>query len=129
MSTPREQALIAILDDEPSVRRGLERLVRAGGYPAAAYSSGDDLLRSLEDGDDPACIVLDLHMPGLSGFDILEALAQRGDRVPVIAITADSRTSTAARAIKLGARACLNKPVEGSVLLEAIRIALDSGQI
>jgi FixJ family two-component response regulator len=125
MSRTRKQALIAVVDDESAVRRGFDRLLRADGYEPACFASGDELLASLNGSDGPACILLDLHMPGLSGFDVLDALARNRKRIPVIVITADCDPAVSARVMQLGAAHCLNKPVDESVLLETIRTVLD----
>jgi FixJ family two-component response regulator len=120
-----EHTLIAIVDDDASVRRALARLVRAGGYAAACFASGDEFLLSMNGSDAPACMLLDVHMPGSSGFDVLDALAKMKAQTAVIVITASQEPDTTARAIGLGAVECLVKPVDGPVLLEAIRVALE----
>jgi FixJ family two-component response regulator len=125
MSRTREQTRISIVDDEFVVRRAFDRLLRAGGYEPTCFASGDELLASLNGSDGSACILLDLHMPGLSGFDVLEALARNRKRIPVIVITADCDPAVSARVMQLGAASCLNKPVDESVLLRTIRTVLD----
>jgi two-component system, LuxR family, response regulator FixJ len=117
--------LIAIVDDEVTVRRSLERLVRAHGYATLSFPSGDELLRSLNGADVPACILLDVHMPGLSGFDVLEALRKKTKRIPVIVVTASCEPSTRARVTELGALECLVKPVDTGLLLETIDVAIE----
>jgi FixJ family two-component response regulator len=120
-----KHTLIAIVDDDASVRRAFARLVRASGYEAACFPSGEEFLHSVNGSDAPACILLDLHMPGASGFDVLGALAKMEVQTAVIVITASQEPGTAARAIELGAVECLTKPVDGPVLLETIRVAFE----
>jgi FixJ family two-component response regulator len=110
---------IAVVDDDAEVRAALARLVASAGYRAQVYSGGDEFLGDVEL-HPPQCVVLDLHMPGTSGFDVLLALARRHIGVPVVTITGydSERTRTAAR--QLGSRAYLCKPVDGDALLAAI---------
>jgi FixJ family two-component response regulator len=119
--------LIAIIDDEASVRAGLERLVRSRGYAVASYASGIDFLSSLE-AVRPACVLLDLHMPALSGFEVLEALRQQAATIPVIVVTADCCPEIAEQVTALGALACLNKPVDAPALFDGISAALQDSQ-
>lgn len=110
---------IAILDDEEGFRRALSRLLRAHDHRVFAYDSGDALLRDLQrlrfD-----CLLLDLHMPGMTGFDVLAALGRDPGSPPVIAITGHDDSDFAQRALGLGAFACQRKPVGAATLLETI---------
>jgi FixJ family two-component response regulator len=119
--------LIAVVDNEASVRKAVGRLIRAAGYEVAAYESGTEFLDSLAQ-HQPACVVLDLHMPQLSGFDVQAELNRRAHRIPVVILTADYTPDTIARATQLGAVACLPKPVDGTHLIAAIRDALTGAQ-
>jgi two-component system response regulator FixJ len=117
--------LIAIIDDEAPVRAGLERLVRSSGYVVAAYASGVEFLDSLAISR-PACVLLDLHMPAISGFDVLAALRHRGECIPVIVVSGNCDPDVAERAGALGAMLCLNKPVDAPALFDAISAAVRS---
>ena len=117
--------LIALVDDDEFVRRGLARLLRAAGHAVQTYSSGAEFLQASQSVH-PACVVLDLHMPQVSGYEVLKALRDRSVSVPVVVVTADTDPQTPARTIALGAAACLAKPVEGAVLLDAIAAAVES---
>ena len=123
MNCRRAEHLIAIIDDEDPVRQGLERLLRASGYAVESHASGADFLRSL-DTSRPCCILLDLHMPAVTGIDVLKALAQQAAAIPAIVVTADCTPVTLQRVMSLGARECLNKPVDAATLLDAISAAL-----
>lgn len=117
--------MIAIVDDDPSVRRGLERLLRAAGYTVAGYASGAEFLQALGH-TRPKYVVLDLHMPQIDGFGVLTALAKEQQQIPAIVVTADQDPQTAVRVKRLGGTACLTKPVDETVLLELIEAALQS---
>ena len=78
--------MIAIVDDEEPVRRALRRLIRSAGLDAEIFAGGAEFIQSLAHRA-PDCVVLDLHMPGVSGFDVQCHLAQLPVRIPVVAIT------------------------------------------
>lgn len=111
--------VIAIVDDDASIRRALQRLVESAGYTAETFASARDFLGWLPQGR-AACLVLDVHMDGMSGFDLQERLA-----VPVIFITAHDDAPTVARIKKSRAAGHLRKPIDGHAVLDAIRAAVD----
>jgi FixJ family two-component response regulator len=115
----RAQTIVAVVDDEPEVRKALRRLLATGGFRVEEYERGDEFLAAV--GSRPLhCVLLDLRMPGVNGFEVLEALGNRRIPVPVIVITAHDEPGTAERVRALGARAHLRKPVERDVLFAAI---------
>ena len=115
--------VIAVLDDEPQMRKALRRLLSTHGFRVEAYERGDDFLAALP--SHPAdCLVLDLHMPEVNGFDVLAALQSQRLPMPVIIITGHDEPGTSDRALALGGRAYLKKPVDESALLSAIRSAI-----
>ena len=118
---------VAIVDDEDSVRKAIGRLLRAEEMGVETYSCGSDLLAVIET-HAIDCILLDLHMPTLSGFEVLQRLAKMGNRVPVIVITGYDSPDAQTRVIADGAVAYLLKPVEQQVLLDAIAKAIGSGE-
>jgi len=118
--------LVAIVDDEESVRRALSRLVRSAGFRVEVYASGADFLGAVEERP-PHCALLDLRMPHLSGLDVLRALRQAASPVPVIVITGDDAPEVRSVALEHGARAYLRKPVDDTVLLDAIHTAIGAG--
>ena len=93
--------LIAIVDDEESVRKALSRLLRAAGFSVETYSSGAEFLRAVEIRP-PQCVVLDLRMPHVSGFDVQRALKQANAQVPVVIITGDDSPESRADALRQG---------------------------
>jgi len=114
--------VVAVLDDESEMRKALRRLLTSRGYRVEEYECGEDLLAAL--GSQPMdCLLLDLHMTGINGFDVLEAFRIRQIPVPVIVITAHDEPGTADRVHALGATAYLKKPVDRDVLLAAIEAA------
>ena len=115
---------IAVVDDEESVRRALERLLASAGYDVVTFDSGSAFLDSLH-AFEPACVVLDLHMPMPNGFEVLETLLRDGRGLPVVVISAEHNELIRERVAERGACTFLRKPVEDSVLLEAVRSALD----
>ncbi len=116
-----------MLDDEPEMRKALRRLLACRGFRVEEYERGEDLLTAL--GSQPLdYLLLDLHMPGINGFDVLEAFRSRQIPVPVIVITAHDEPGAAERVRALGASAYLKKPVDRDALLSAIAAATSSGR-
>ena len=118
-----EAPLLALVEDDADVRVALTRLVASAGFAVETFACGADFLKSVDD-HEPACVVLDLHMPVVSGFDIQAALARDHSRVPVIVITGHDTPENRSRALRLGARSYLCKPVDDEALLAAIDKAI-----
>jgi FixJ family two-component response regulator len=117
------QPVLAVLDDEPELRKALRRLLTGRGFCVEEYARGSDLLAAL--GSHPLdCLLLDLHMAEVSGFDVLEAFQSRHIHTPVIVITAHDEPGTEERVRLLGAAAYLKKPVDKDALLSAINAAM-----
>lgn len=117
-----EKPVVAIVDDEASICKALERLLRATGISAKTFRNGGDFLRYLKTARSD-CLILDLHMPEMNGFALIERLAQEGYRLPIIVITADDKEETYEKASAAGIKAFLRKPVDARVLLNAIASA------
>ena len=115
--------MVYLIDDDESVRRALQRLLRSAGLDVKAFASAEEFLQSgnLSQG---ACIVLDIQMRGLTGFDLQEKLASKDIRIPTIAVSARDDAETRERARKLGAAAFFRKPVDGQALIDAIHWAM-----
>jgi FixJ family two-component response regulator len=113
---------VAIVDDEPGVRRALKRLVEASGFSTQVYGSGEDFLEDCL--DDVACAVLDVNLGGISGLETSRCLASRHIDVPVIFITALDTPDVRKEAMELGCSAYLRKPFLGDSLIGAIRQAV-----
>ena len=119
----KDACVVAVVDDEESVRRALGRLIRSAGFAVETYASGVEFMQSLQR-HRPDCVVLDLRMPAVSGFEVQAALTRSGVRVPVIVMTGDDNHDSREHALKAGARAYLRKPVDDAMLLEAIHGAV-----
>src|SRR5215831_11731962 len=115
--------LIAVLDDEPEMRKALGRLLLTHGFRVGAHATGEELLGSLSSGL-PDCVVLDLHMPGVNGFDVLAQFASRWPHVPIVMITGHDEADTAERVGRLRPAAYLRKPVDETALLGAIETTI-----
>ena len=122
----RDARLLAVVDDDADVRVALRRLVCSAGFAVETYASGAEFLRSVDD-HEPDCVVLDLHMPDMSGFDVQGALAREHAGVPVVVVTGHDTPESRLRALKLGAKAYLCKPVDDEALLSAIGSAIGGG--
>jgi FixJ family two-component response regulator len=114
---------VAIVDDEEPVRKALKRLLRAAGLEAEGYASGADFLASA-DSKHPDCVVLDLHMPGMSGLQVLRQLQALHAPLPIVIITAHDETASREECLAAGAKAYLRKPLDDRLLLNAISAAL-----
>jgi len=117
---------VHVVDDDEPTRRTTARLLTAAGFTVRTYAAGSDLLADLES-NAPACIVLDVRMPGQSGFDIQETLTQRGISLPIVFLTGYADIPETVRAIRDGAVDFLTKPVDQRVLVEAVTRALEKG--
>ena len=114
---------VFIIDDDPSARRGLTRLVRAAGMNVESFASARDFLESGKY-DGPGCIVLDVRMPEMTGPELQSELAKDEYSIPIIFLSAHADVETTAEAMKMGAVDFLTKPVDRDDLLEAIRVSL-----
>jgi FixJ family two-component response regulator len=115
----QSRPLIAVLDDEPRMCKALGRLLKTRGFEVVTYALGEELLAALASRL-PDCLLLDLHMPGINGFDVLERLAAQHLPVPVVVITGHDQPGNAEQVRRLGAMDYLLKPVSEQSLLEAI---------
>ncbi len=117
------QTTVVVVDDDASVRRGLERLLGCAGYNVESFASARDFL-ARGDYDRPGCLVLDVRMPGQSGLDLHRVLVESHHDIPVIFITGHGDIPMAVRAMKAGAVDFLPKPFDAQTLLDAIERAL-----
>jgi FixJ family two-component response regulator len=120
----QSEETVFVVDDDPSVRRGLERLLRTAGHRVESFASAREFLERPEH-DGPRCLVLDVRMPGQSGLDLHDRLVASGRDIPVIFITGHADVPMAVRAMKAGAIDFLSKPFDDAELLGATRQALD----
>lgn len=120
----KTRTLIFVVDDDPSVRKALKRLLSSAGYEVATFGSAEELL-TCGRGELPGALVIDVRMPGRSGLELQREVAATGSRTPVIFITAYQDDQARTLAQQAGAVAYLEKPVDGEVLLETIRAGLE----
>ena len=118
-----ERSLVAVVDDDQSVRESLPDLLRQFGFAAQAFSSAEAFLAS-EALSETRCLVLDVAMPGMSGPDLQQELMRRRQEVPIVFITANGDTTVRPRLIAQGAVECLFKPFSETALLDALNAAL-----
>ena len=111
--------LVAVLDDEPQYCKALGRLLKTHGLEVAAFARGEDLLAACASRL-PDCLLLDLHMPDMNGFQVLERLAEQGLPVPVVVITGHDQPGNADRLRTLGVVDYLLKPLNELQLLAAL---------
>ena len=123
---PQQQPRIVIVEDHDGMRQAIERLLRAAGYSIAAFGSAEALLQTSA-ADDAACLILDLRLPGLSGVDLRNRLANAGSTVPVIFLTAHDEAFTRLMASTTGAVACLQKPFVRRDLLDILARVVPAG--
>lgn len=117
------QPTIYVVDDDDAVRDSLKILLESYGLAVRDFGSVADFLNALPS-NGAGCLVLDLHLPVMGGFDVMNMLAQRGICLPVIVITGRGDTQTKTRALETGAVAFLEKPVDDQSLIGAIQTAL-----
>ncbi|MEA3208491.1 MAG: hypothetical protein QOE70_1548 [Chthoniobacter sp.] len=121
--TPAD-AIVFIVDDDPSFRRSTERLIRSSGYMARTFATATEFLQSPHP-DAPSCLVLDVRLPGLSGLDLQRELAAAGWKIPIIFMTGHGDIPMSVQAMKAGAVEFLTKPFREKDLLGAIAQALE----
>jgi FixJ family two-component response regulator len=115
---------VIIVDDDPSFRTFLERLVGTVGLKSVAFTSAEEFLRTPRQ-EGPACLILDVQMPGLSGLDLQRELAQADLQIPIIFITGHGDIPMTVQAMKAGAVGFLTKPFRNQDLLDAVREAIN----
>jgi two-component system response regulator FixJ len=117
-----------VVDDEAVVRRSLMLLLRAAGFEARAYDSGTAFLRAAEAGGLPfGCLLLDIRMPVMDGMAVMQEMAQRGLRFPVVVVTGHGDVPLAVAAMKAGACDFIEKPYSGAAILKAVEAAFGRG--
>jgi len=116
--------LIAVVDDDASVRSALEGLLKASDLPARAFASAEDFLQSGEQAT-AGCLITDLRMPGMSGLELQARLRAADCGIPIIFITAHGDEQAQRQALRAGAIAFITKPFDDEILLASVRAALE----
>ncbi len=122
-SMPEPDPIVFVIDDDSSFRRSTERLISSAGFNVQSFAAAKDFLRSKHP-DAPACVVLDVRMPGMSGLDLQKQLARAGIEIPLIFITGHGDIPMSVGAMKAGAVEFLTKPFREQALLDAIQQAI-----
>jgi FixJ family two-component response regulator len=117
-------SFVSVVDDDESVRESLPDLLRECGFAVQAFSSGEEFLASDSVGH-TRCLILDIVMPGMSGPDLQRELTLRGQKIPIVFITAHADATVRARVLAQGAVACLSKPFSETALLAALNAACE----
>ena len=127
--TDKSKPIIAIVDDDASVCRAIKRLVRSLGMEADTFTSGQEFIELIEGLSwlTVDCVVLDLQMPGMGGLEVQERLASRGNRIPVVFISAHDEMGSRERAMAAGAVAFLRKPFNDELFIKTLQEALKRG--
>jgi FixJ family two-component response regulator len=117
-------APVFVVDDDPSIRKSLTRVIESAGYTVEAFASAREFLETAR-ATEPCCLVLDVRMPGVTGLDLQKTLAQAVHRIPVVFITGHGDIAMSVQAMKAGAIDFLTKPFAANDLLDAIRRAVE----
>src|SRR5438309_11196321 len=124
MANQGKTKLVAIVDDDDSMRSALQGLMKVQGFPARAYASGEEFLNSGQQ-QETACLIADIRMPGMSGLELQAKLNAEDCKIPTIFITAHGDEKMRLQALRAGAVEFLAKPFDGDVLLETVRAAVE----
>ena len=125
MATQRKTKLVAIVDDDQSMRGALQGLLKAVGVPSQAYASAEEFLNSGQQ-HQAACLITDIRMPGISGLQLQARLNAEHCRIPTIFVTAHDDAQLRMRTLRAGAVEFFAKPFDDEALLETVRAALES---
>lgn len=120
------ELFVAIIDDDESFRTALFESLFSLGYGAQGFASAEEFLAANVEGS-CACVITDIHMPGMSGFDLKRVLTARESKIPVIMITARTEPALEAQAVASGAVCLLRKPFESNALIACLERALTEG--
>jgi FixJ family two-component response regulator len=124
MDLPETKGTVLVVDDDPSVRKGLARLLRSSGFAVQTFGSAQEYLDLRPGCTSPACLVLDVMLPGLDGLGLQEELESQDNRIPIVFITGHGGVSDSVKAMKRGAVDFLSKPFDDEDLLRAVYEAM-----
>jgi FixJ family two-component response regulator len=124
MVSQQRAKVVAIVDDDELIRESLGGLMKAAGFPAVTFASGEEFLNSGEQ-ENTACLIVDIRMQGMSGLELQSKLSKDDRRIPIIFITAHRDENTRMQALRAGAVKFLTKPVDKGVLIDSVRTALN----
>lgn len=124
MASQMNSSVVVIVDDDESVRLALEGLMKSAGFPALTFASSEEFLNS---GQQPhtACLIADIHLPGISGLELQSRLYADNQKIPIIFITAHGDEKMRMRALRAGAVEFLSKPFDDDALVDSVRAAIN----
>jgi FixJ family two-component response regulator len=122
------ESIVFVIDDDRMIREGLQSLIKSVGLCVETFASAQDFLAAKRP-DAPACLILDVRMPGLNGLELQRKLSEANVHIPIIFITGHGDIPMSVRAMKEGAQEFLTKPVRGQDLLDAIQKAIASDRV
>jgi FixJ family two-component response regulator len=125
MAGEKKEKMVAVVEDDKSYRGAVQRLLKSAGFSARSFASAEDFLNSGQQ-HETGCLIADIRMPGMSGLDLQSKLNSDHCPIPTIFITAHGDEKMRLQAMRGGAVKFLAKPFDGEVLLEAVRVALES---
>src|SRR6266436_1672587 len=125
MDTQGKTKLVAIVDDDDSMRSALQGLLQSAEFPAQSFASAEEFLKSGQQ-HQIACLIADIRMPGMSGLELQAKLNAEHCRIPIIFITGHGDAQMRMRALRAGAVEFLTKPFNDEALLETVRAALEN---
>jgi FixJ family two-component response regulator len=125
MDTQKTKKMIAIVDDDDSIRNALQGLLESAELPAQAFASAEEFLRSGQR-QQIACLITDIRMPGMSGLELQAKLNSERCKIPIIFITAHGDEKLRMQALRAGAVEFMAKPFDDEALLESVRVALEN---
>jgi FixJ family two-component response regulator len=125
MAIDEQTKLVAIVDDDESIRSALQGLMKVVGFPARSFASAEEFLESRVH-EQTACLIADIRMPGMSGLELLARLNAEDFRIPTIFITAHGDGKMRLQALRAGAVEFLAKPFDDQTLLDSVQAALDN---
>jgi FixJ family two-component response regulator len=125
MITEKNTKLVAIVDDDDSMRNALNGLLKAVGFPAKSFASAEEFLKSGQQ-HQTSCLIADIRMPGMSGLELQAQLNADRCKIPIIFITAHGDEKMRMQALRAGAVEFLSKPFDEEILLESVRAAMES---
>lgn len=124
MSEPIERSLVMVVDDDPALRRSLRFLLESVGWEVALFASAEAFLAQAWPADCPACLLLDIRMPAMSGLELQQILRERGCTLPILFMTGHADVAMAVQALKFGAADFIEKPFKDQVVLDAVAAAI-----
>ena len=118
--TTNGSGIVVVVEDDPSIRRAMERMLRLTGFTAVIFGSAEDLLAEGKIPANAICMIIDVQLPGMNGFDLHESLSRSADLPPVVFMTAFDDEVTRERAARASAAGFLSKPFTGEALLRTV---------